>query len=85
MMALRWNQEGKVVILSETCDEPLTFCGSLAGICWGSDASDHEKNFKRGVDCLTSGHMRVLEYPQIYMILDLMLLFGIKIKSMLPV
>lgn len=42
----------------------------MAGICWGSDTSDHEKNFKRGLDCLKSGHGKVLEYPQIYMVLD---------------
>lgn len=70
MLARRWNQVGKVIILSETTDEPLTLAGSLAGICWNSDTSDHTKNFKRGLDCLHSGHGRVLEYPQIYMVLD---------------
>ena len=69
-LAQRWNQKGRVIILSETCDEPLTFAGKLAGVCWGADTSDHEKNYKRGLDCLQSGHMRVLEYPQIYMIID---------------
>lgn len=66
----RWNQKGNVIILSETTDEPLTFAGKLAGVCWGADTNDHEKNLKRGIDCLKSGHMRVLEYPQIYMIID---------------
>lgn len=70
MLAQRWNQNGKVIIMSETTDEPLTLAGQMAGICWNSDVSNHEKNFKRGLDCLKSGHGRVLEYPQIYMILD---------------
>lgn len=60
----------RVIILSETTDEPLTFSGMMCGVCWGGDVSDHEKNFKRGLDCLKSGHGRVLEFPQIYMILD---------------
>lgn len=71
MLAQRWNMKNRrVIILSETTDEPLTLAGQMAGICWNSDVSNHEKNFKRGLDCLKSGHGRVLEYPQIYMILD---------------
>ena len=70
MRSKRWNQKGKVIIMSETTDEPLTLAGQMAGICWGSNTSDHTKNFQRGLDCLKSGHGRVLEYPQIYMILD---------------
>ena len=71
MLARRWNQaKGKVQILSETTDEPLTLSGFAAGSCWGADTSDHEKNFKRGLECYHSGHWRALEYPQIYMILD---------------
>lgn len=69
-LAKRFNQSGRVIILSETTDEPLTFSGNLCGVCWGADTSDHSKNFKRGLKCLRSGHGRVLEYPQIYMILD---------------
>lgn len=71
MLARRWNQiKGKVQILSETTDEPLTLSGYAAGACWGADTNDHEKNFKRGIECYRSGHWRALEYPQIYMILD---------------
>ena len=70
-LSTRWNQQNnKVIILSETTDEPLTLSGKLCGVCWGADTSDNEKNFKRGLECLKSGHNRVLEYPQIYMILD---------------
>lgn len=68
--AKRYNQTGKVIILSETTDMPLTLAGALSGICWNSDTSDPKKNYKRGMDCLKSGHGRVLEFPQIYMVLD---------------
>jgi thymidylate synthase (FAD) len=67
MLAKRWNQNGKVIILSETTDEPITLAGEMAGKCWAADTASHEKNFKRGLDCLKSGHGRVLEYAQIYM------------------
>lgn len=69
-LATRYNQKGKVIIMSETTDEPITFAGACAGVCWSADVANHEKNFRRGIDCLKSGHMRVFEFPQIYMILD---------------
>lgn len=69
-LATRWNQRGKVIIMSETTDEPLTLAGACAGTCWGADTKDHEKNFKRGLECLRNGHGRTLEFAQIYMILD---------------
>lgn len=69
-LARRFDQKGKVIILSETTDEPLTFAGLAAGVCWGADIKDNKKNFERGIDCFKSGHWRTLEFPQIYMILD---------------
>lgn len=44
--------------------------GKEAGVCWEADVSDAKKNYKRGLDCLQSGHGRVAEYPQVYMVLD---------------
>ncbi len=70
MLASRWNQTGKVIVHSATTDEPLTDAGEFAGICWSADVTNHEKNFQRGLNCLKSGHGRVLEYPQIYLILS---------------
>ena len=69
-LAARFNQKGRVIIMSETTDEPLTLAGACAGTCWGADTKDHEKNFKRGLECLRNGHGRTLEFAQIYMILD---------------
>lgn len=70
MLAQRWNQEGRVVILSETTDEPISMIGQMAGICYGADTSSEEKNYKRGLDCIRSDHGRALEFPKIYMVLD---------------
>ena len=61
---------GKVTIQSLTSANPISIMGMEAGICWGGDVEDANKNFKRGLDCLQSGHMRTAEYPQVYMVLD---------------
>ncbi|MBE5878028.1 MAG: FAD-dependent thymidylate synthase [Lachnospiraceae bacterium] len=60
----------KVTIISETPKNPITLVGERAGVCWGADISDKEKNYKRGLDCIESGHHRVLEYVNVEMILD---------------
>lgn len=62
---------GKVIIQNEyTTKEPITMIGKEAGICWGADISDAEKNYRRGLDCLENEHGRTFEFPDIYMILD---------------
>jgi thymidylate synthase (FAD) len=61
---------GKILIQGETTPDPISLIGREAGVCWGADITDKEKNYKRGMDCLTSGHGRTWEYPQVYMILD---------------
>ena len=35
-----------------------------------ADITDKEKNYKRGLDCIESGHHRVLEYVNVEMVLD---------------
>lgn len=61
---------GNIIIQSETTPDPISLIGREAGVCWGADITDAEKNYKRGVDCLISGHGRTWEYPQVYLILD---------------
>lgn len=61
---------GKVTILPETTKHPVTKIGCRAGICWGADITNEEKNYKRGIDCLESNHGRTLEFPDIEIILD---------------
>lgn len=69
-LAQRFNQKGKVIVMSETTDEPLSLAGQCAGVCWNADVSDQKKNFKRGLQCLKDGHGKVLEYAQVYLILN---------------
>ena len=61
---------GQIIIQEETTKNPITLIGKQAGVCWGGDVSDNEKNFKRGIDCLNSGHGRTFEFPDVYLILD---------------
>jgi len=44
---------------------PLTLMGTCASECWGSKPSP-----KIGIDCIESGHHRVLEYPEVTVLID---------------
>lgn len=61
---------GNIVIQDETTKDPISLIGRQAGVCWGADVADSEKNYKRGMDCIISGHGRTWEYPQVYMVID---------------
>lgn len=61
---------GKIKILPETTQHPLTLMGMRAGVCYNSDISDDDKNRKRGIECLKSGHGRVMEYVNVEAIID---------------
>ena len=61
---------GKITILSGTTLNPISKIGLMAGVCWGSDTSDPDKNYQRGMDCIQSGHGRTLEFVNVEMILD---------------
>ena len=61
---------GTVTILPGTDRYPITKIGRMAGVCWGADTLDDEKNYKRGWDCITSGHGRTLEFVDVEMFLD---------------
>lgn len=61
---------GKITILKETPKNPITLMGNRAGICYGSDVSDDEKNYKRGMDCIESNHGRVLEFVDVHMVIE---------------
>ena len=61
---------GKVIILPETTKNPISLIGERAGVCWGADITNLEKNYKRGLDCIQSGHDRTLEYVNVEMVLD---------------
>lgn len=59
-----------VTILPETTKNPITFIGYCAGVCWGADISDQQKNYQRGIQCIESGHGRTEDFPNIVMVID---------------
>lgn len=61
---------GSITIQKETTKNPIQLMGMEAGICWNADISDERKNYNRGISCLDSGHGRVAEFPQVYMIIE---------------
>lgn len=61
---------GTVTILPETPKDPLALIGRRAGICWGADITNEEKNIKRGIECIESGHGRTMEFVDVHMVID---------------
>lgn len=61
---------GKVIIMPETTKNPISLIGRCAGICWGANVEDEEKNYKRGIDCIQSDHGRTMEFPDIYAVIE---------------
>ena len=61
---------GKVIIQNETIIDPISLIGREAGVCWGADITNAEKNYKRGIECLASRHGRTWEYAQVFIVLD---------------
>ena len=61
---------GTITILPETTKNPITLMGMRAGTCWNANITDNEKNYKRGLDCIKSGHGRVMEFVNAEMIID---------------
>lgn len=59
-----------IEILKETTKRPITLMGERAGVCWGADIADEKKNYRRGLECIRSGHHRVMEYVNVEMVLD---------------
>lgn len=61
---------GKVTILPETTKDPISLMGRRAGICWGADITDGERNYRRGLECIENNHGRVLEFPDVHMVFE---------------
>lgn len=61
---------GTVKLFPETTKFPITLIGHRAGVCWGADTSDDEKNYKRGMECLRANHGRTVEFPDIEAVFD---------------
>lgn len=61
---------GEVIVQPYTTVNPITMMGEEAAVCYNSNTSDKQKLFERGCKCLIANHGRVMEYPQVYLVLD---------------
>lgn len=61
---------GTITILPETTKDPISLMGRRAGICWGANIEDKEKNYKRGLECIENNHGRVIEFPDVHMVIE---------------
>lgn len=61
---------GTITVFPETTKKPITLIGKRAGVCWGGDTEEDEKNYRRGMDCILANHGRTLEYVNVEMVLD---------------
>ena len=52
-----------------TMKDPLSCMGYNAGVCWGAKL-DKDKNIARAIDCIKSGHGRVEELPDVYLVIE---------------
>jgi len=43
---------GTVFIQPETTKNPISLIGKEAGICYGANTENEERNYKRGLDCI---------------------------------
>jgi len=59
-----------IKILEGTTKYPLQKIGEHAGICWNSDTKNSDKNKKRAIECIKSGHGRVLEFVDVEIIIE---------------
>ena len=59
-----------ITVLPSTTEKPLQMIGATAGVCWGANISDTDKNINRAIDCIKSGHDRVMEWPIVDLIVD---------------
>lgn len=51
-------------------ENPISLIGEVAGVCYNSDTSDQEKNYKRGLKNIKDNHGRTFEYPDVIMVID---------------
>lgn len=60
----------KITIKDITTKNPISVAGEMIGPCYGSDTSNPEKNYKRGLNAIKDGHFRTLEYADVWFIIE---------------
>lgn len=60
----------KLTLVGDTTKNPLQKIGSVAGICWGANTDDIQKNVNRAISCIESDHGRVLEWVNVEILIE---------------
>lgn len=58
-----------MIEILEITKNPLQVIGKNAGICWGATDTP-EANRKRALSCIASHHDRVMEYPEVTLVVE---------------
>lgn len=59
-----------MITIINTIKDPISYIGTMAGVCWGADITNPQKNYQRGLDCIKSDHGRTLEFVTIDMVIE---------------
>lgn len=59
-----------ITVLETTPKNPISLMGARAAICWGADASDENKNYQRGLDCIKADHGRLEEFIPVDIVIE---------------
>lgn len=60
----------KLTLVGDTTKNPLQKIGSVAGVCWGANTDDIQKNVNRAISCIESDHGRVLEWVNVEFLIE---------------
>lgn len=60
----------KLTLVGDTTEHPLQKIGSVAGVCWGANTYDIQKNVNRAISCIESDHGRVLEWVNVEILIE---------------
>lgn len=60
----------KLTLVGGTTEHPLQKIGSVAGVCWGANTDDIQKNVNRAISCIESDHGRVLEWVNVEILIE---------------
>ena len=60
----------KLTLVGDTTECPLQKIGSVAGVCWGVNTDDIQKNVNRAISCIESDHGRVLEWVNVEILIE---------------
>ena len=60
-----------ITVSPATTAHPISKMGQIAGVCWGADSKEpYEKTYKRGLECVMSGHGRVFECVNVEIVIE---------------